>query len=155
MLTFRGWWLSFAFASRTSWLFRSSPIGQLNFLGYATIFHMGTWNPKQSFINGCFNWMIPNLYIENGCFTKHPVINGCLGFQVVNRVFTLSPFHMHIPRPRVLQVSEKTWGWKYQGEVPTALTLKIQPKNVLNVLENRLRMARFESTTPPNPPGQI
>lgn len=31
MLTFRGWWLSFAFASRTSWLFRSSPIGQLNF----------------------------------------------------------------------------------------------------------------------------
>ena len=25
-----------------------------------------TWNPKQPFINGCFNWMIPNLYIENG-----------------------------------------------------------------------------------------
>ena len=41
-----------------------------------------TWNPKQPFINGCFNWMIPNLYIENGCFTKHPFINGCLGFQV-------------------------------------------------------------------------
>ena len=35
-----------------------------------------TWNPKQPFINGCFNWMIPNLYIENGCFTKHPFING-------------------------------------------------------------------------------
>ena len=34
------------------------------------------WNPKQPFINGCFNWMIPNLYIENGCFTKHPFING-------------------------------------------------------------------------------
>ena len=30
------------------------------------------WNPKQPFINGCFSWMIPNLYIENGCFTKHP-----------------------------------------------------------------------------------
>ena len=42
------------------------------------------WNPKQPFINGCFNWMIPNLYIENGCFTKHPFINGCLGFQVSN-----------------------------------------------------------------------
>ena len=42
----------------------------------------GTWNPKQRFINGCFNWMIPNLYIEKGCFTKHPSINGCLGFQV-------------------------------------------------------------------------
>ena len=26
--------------------------------------------------------MIPNLYIENGCFTQHPFINGCLGFQV-------------------------------------------------------------------------
>ena len=36
---------------------------------------------KHPFINGCFNWMIPNLYIENGCFTKHPFINGCLGFQ--------------------------------------------------------------------------
>ena len=38
------------------------------------------WNPKQPFISGCFNWMIPNLYIGNGCFTKHPFINGCLGF---------------------------------------------------------------------------
>ena len=28
--------------------------------------------------------MIPNLYIGNGCFTKHPFLNGCLGFQVVN-----------------------------------------------------------------------
>ena len=27
---------------------------------------IATWNPKQLFINGCFNWMIPNLYIENG-----------------------------------------------------------------------------------------
>jgi len=33
-----------------------------------------SWNPKQPFINGCFNWMIPNLYIENGRFTKHPFI---------------------------------------------------------------------------------
>ena len=40
-----------------------------------------TWNPKQPFINGCFNWMIPNLYVENDCFTKHPFVNGCLGFQ--------------------------------------------------------------------------
>ena len=36
------------------------------------------------FINGCFNWMIPNLYIKNGCFTKHPFKTGCLGFQVPN-----------------------------------------------------------------------
>ena len=41
-----------------------------------------TWNPKQPFINGCFNWMIPNLYIGNGCFTQHPFWTGCLGFQV-------------------------------------------------------------------------
>ena len=27
------------------------------------------------------NWMIPNLYIGNGCFTKHPLKTGCLGFQ--------------------------------------------------------------------------
>ena len=37
----------------------------------------------QPFINGCFNWMLPNLNIENGCFTKHPFINGCLRFKVV------------------------------------------------------------------------
>ncbi len=43
--------------------------------------YSNTWNPKQPFINGCFNWMIPNLYIGNGCFTKHPFLNGCLGFQ--------------------------------------------------------------------------
>ena len=47
------------------------------------LFRIGTWNPKQPFIDGCFSWMIPNLYIENGCFTKHPFINGCLGFQGV------------------------------------------------------------------------
>ena len=40
-----------------------------------------TWNPKQPFINGCFPWMIANLYIGNGCFTKHQFLNGCLGFQ--------------------------------------------------------------------------
>ena len=42
-----------------------------------------SWNPKQPFINGCFNWMIPNFYIGNGCFTKHPFLTGCLGFQGV------------------------------------------------------------------------
>ena len=41
-----------------------------------------TWNSKQPFINGCFNWMIPNLYIGNGCFTKHPIKNCCLEYQV-------------------------------------------------------------------------
>ena len=27
------------------------------------------WNPKQPCINGCFTWMVPNLYIGNGCLT--------------------------------------------------------------------------------------
>ena len=41
-----------------------------------------TWNSKQPVFYGCFNWMIQNLYIGNGCFTKHPLKTGCLGFQV-------------------------------------------------------------------------
>ena len=42
-----------------------------------------SWNLKHLFINGCFNWMIPDLYLGNGCFTKHPFKIGCLGYQVV------------------------------------------------------------------------
>ena len=45
-----------------------------------------TWNNKQPIISDCFNWMIPNLYIENCDFTKHQFINGCLGFQVVSKL---------------------------------------------------------------------
>ena len=41
-----------------------------------------TWNPKEPFINGCFNWVILNHYIKNCCFTKHPFKNGCLEFEV-------------------------------------------------------------------------
>ena len=25
-----------------------------------------------NFFHGCFNWMIPHLYLGNSCFTKHP-----------------------------------------------------------------------------------
>ena len=32
-----------------------------------------TWNSKQPVLYGCFNWMIPNLYIKNGW--KSPNIN--------------------------------------------------------------------------------
>ena len=39
-------------------------------------------NLKHLFINGCFNWMIPDLYLGNGCFTKHPFKTGCFGYQV-------------------------------------------------------------------------
>ena len=42
----------------------------------------GTRNPKQPCINGCFKWIFPNIYIENGGLAKHPFETGCLGFQV-------------------------------------------------------------------------
>ncbi len=51
------------------------------------IFHPNLEPQGQPFINGCFNWMIPNLCIGNGRFTKHLFINGCLGFQEKWRVF--------------------------------------------------------------------
>ena len=40
----------------------------------------GTLNNQ--FLMVFFNWMIPIFYMENGCFTKHPFLAGCLGFQV-------------------------------------------------------------------------
>jgi len=39
--------------------------------------------PNNQFFYGCFNWMIPNHYIKNGCFTKHPLKNGSLGYQAI------------------------------------------------------------------------
>ena len=68
------WW------TMDHWILRSSNFTPPE-LSFAAKWR-STWNPKQPFINGCFNWMIPNLYIENGCFTKHPFISGCLGFQL-------------------------------------------------------------------------
>ena len=38
--------------------------------------------PNNQFLHGCFNWKIPNHYTKNGCFTKQPLKNGCLGYQV-------------------------------------------------------------------------
>ena len=37
----------------------------------------GIWNSKEPVFYWCFNWMIPNHYIKNGCFTKHPLKHGC------------------------------------------------------------------------------
>ena len=34
---------------------------------------LDTWNSKQPVFFACFNWVIPNHYIKNGCFTKHPL----------------------------------------------------------------------------------
>ena len=33
--------------------------------------YTSTWNSKQPVLYGCSGWMIPNLYLGNGCFTKH------------------------------------------------------------------------------------
>ena len=44
-----------------------------------------TWNLKHPCINGCFNWIIQNLYIGNGWLFHHfhPFKTGCFfGFQV-------------------------------------------------------------------------
>ena len=44
-----------------------------------------TWNPKQPLINGCFNWMILNLYIGNAWKSPFPstLTWWALGFQVL------------------------------------------------------------------------
>ena len=56
-------------------------------------FYMGhyitTWNLKHLFINGCFNWMIPNHCIKNCCFTKHPFKSGCSGYQATQTSCTI------------------------------------------------------------------
>ena len=43
---------------------------------------METFNETSAPKNGCFNGMIPDHHMENGCFTKHPLKMGCLGYQV-------------------------------------------------------------------------
>ena len=35
--------------------------------GFYTLPTRGTWYPKQPLFDGCFNWMIPNLNMGNGC----------------------------------------------------------------------------------------
>ena len=49
-----------------------------NFWGI--IYH--TWNLTQPVFSGGFSWMIPNVYMKNVFFTKHPLKTGCLEFQV-------------------------------------------------------------------------
>ena len=38
--------------------------------------------PNNQLFYGCSNWMNPNHCIKNDCFTKHPLKNGGLGYQV-------------------------------------------------------------------------
>ena len=46
---------------------------------------------------GCFNWIIPNHYIKNGCFTMNPFKAGCLGYQVVYIRFVPQPRFQSTP----------------------------------------------------------
>ena len=48
---------------------KSSPVYTISVYEY--IYIPGT--PKKTVLYGCFNWMIQNLYMENGCLTKHPL----------------------------------------------------------------------------------
>ena len=66
-------------------------IGQFNFITcQVRVFYPGVsiehlerqTNRTQTESNGCFNWMIPDLYLGNACFSKHPFKTGCLGYQV-------------------------------------------------------------------------
>ena len=55
---------------------RSSPAGLVHFLC-----EPGTPSPTSSLWLS-INWMmIQNLYMGNGCLTKHPLKTGCLEFQ--------------------------------------------------------------------------
>ena len=66
--------------------------------------HSSSWNSKQPVLYGCFNWMIPNHYIRNGCFTKHPLKNGCLGYQ-----------DGYSPENLAASFLKKWWDWKFQA----------------------------------------
>ena len=69
-----------------------------------------------------YKWLFqldePNLYIGNGCFTKHPFKTGCLGFQVVANLY-LDPFYrgalngfcccQRTSKPKKTCVSQHPW----------------------------------------------
>ena len=91
-----------SFSEVSNVLLHQNPVTKFQERKPESIHIVKTWNPKQPFINGCFNWVIPNLYIENGCFTKHPFINGCLGFQEI-----IKKNRLHIPQ-------DSSWSsWHY------------------------------------------
>ena len=83
-----------------------------------------TWNLKHPFINGCFSWMIPNLYIQKWLeITKHPwkklvlrvpgtcySLNNCLRFTCAGKT---------ILRPKGLRKKNSLrphrWAWWWHG----------------------------------------
>ena len=69
---------------------------------------MNSWNSKQPVFYGCFNWMIPNLSIKNGCSTKHPLKDGCLVYQV-----EIAPFwkQVELLDPNVVHSAQQRGHW--------------------------------------------
>ena len=60
---------SFAWAGETNQLDAFKAPGEEKTQLYLWTHGPGINYLEQPFINGCFNWMIPNLYIEHDCFT--------------------------------------------------------------------------------------
>jgi len=57
------------------------------------------WNPKQPFLNGCFNWMIPNLDIENGWKSPFPSIYKWLAMGVPGEILKIPSRELTYPLP--------------------------------------------------------
>lgn len=66
-----------------------------------------TWYPKHPLQNGCFCWMIPNVHLGNGCFTKLPLKNWLFDvpgmfFERLPHAFPIfSPIHASSPEAEV------------------------------------------------------
>ena len=50
---------------------------------------------ETSIFLGCFNWMIPNLYIKSGSLTTHPLKIGSFRFQE----------YVYIPSPKLTDIA--------------------------------------------------
>ena len=105
------------------------------------------WNPKQPFIHGCFNWMSPNLYIENGCFTKHPFRNGCLGLQAIVSSFATNKVHLDLWLFDAWKSSKNSLpnGW-FSGDLPWYHLKQIQDRKIA---QQKQAQHQFKDILPP------
>ena len=79
-----------------------------------------------------FLWLFPNLYLGNGCFTKHPCKTGCLGFQVYirgpsSRGAVLKPYGMVNWPPVTEPFGTPTWRCSLKGVHPNFFTRSRKP----------------------------
>ena len=97
----------------------NTPLQDLSSRHYSTRIHPMilpvTWK-----IN--LNWMIPNLYMGNGCLTKHPFKFGCLEFQVLllcqnhrENAGTQAHHDSHSPE------KHRVTGTRYESIIPVTL----------------------------------